>query len=168
MSKNYIPYWILFKYLWQKKQLIKITSEGLNLLTAVNFSSIAEMNGFYNKEIFFSEGFSGNVQYLFQALGSLGAHPRYKDLNIDISLIIISNKIIESLDTGNTDPFIIELEERLNRNNSAYRRMKFISENHLIWNIENRIKLTSDDVLEELIKKYKESRKQQVQQNLFE
>jgi hypothetical protein len=150
-----------------KKQLIKITSEGLNLLTVLNFSSIAEMNGFYNKEIFLSDEFSGDVRYLFQALGNLGAHPRSKDLDIDISTIIISNKIMELLDTNYISPFIIDLEEKLNQNNSAYRRMKIISENHLIWYIERRIKLTKDDILNSLIVKYKESKKQKNTQSLF-
>lgn len=74
---------------------------------------------------------------------------------------------MKSLDTDSIDPFITELEEKLNQKNSACRSMKFISENHLIWNIENRLKLTEDVILKELVTNYKESGKRQIQQNLF-
>jgi hypothetical protein len=78
---------------------------------------------------------------------------------------------IESLELNGTDPFITEPEERLNQNGSPYRRMKFLSENHLIWNIENRVEITDDGILKNLILKYKESIKQKNQLNfccLFE
>jgi hypothetical protein len=150
------------------KQFVKLTFDGLNLLTVMNFNSIAEMSGFYGKEIFLSEGFSGNVQYLFQALGNLGAHPQSGELNNDASVVVISNTIMESLNSNNISLFIGELEKKLNQNSSPYRRMKFISENHLIWNIENRMNLTGDDNLKELIMKYKKRKNQHLQQNLFE
>ena len=150
-----------------KKEFVKITPDGLNLLTVLNNSRIAEMNGFYGKEIFFTEGFYGDIQYLFQALGNVGAFARSSDLDIDISFIIISDKIIKKFFENKQDEFIIELENRLNQNNSPYRRMSFISESHLIWYFENRVKLTKDALLDDLIKKYKLSKKETIQQNLF-
>jgi hypothetical protein len=161
----------------REKKTLKITPEGLCLVTALSYGSIAEMSGLYNKEVFLSEGFSGDVQYLFQALGNLGAHPRSKDLNTDIHLIVISNKTMASVGSENVSPFITELEEKLNQNNSVYRRMKFLSEYQLIRYLKNRTSLTEDAILEELIKKYDESKKlekkkeqqqqQQQQQSLF-
>ncbi|NDV46187.1 hypothetical protein D0T49_03915 [Paludibacter sp. 221] len=146
-----------------KKEYIKITPEGLNLLTILNYGSIEEMNGFYGKEVFLTEGFSGNTDYLFQALGNLGAFARKKDLDKDISVIIIGNDIIDNFNNS----FIQDIEDKLNQNSSPYRRMKYISENHLIWYLENRIKNTNDDLLDDLIKKYKVSKKQIQQGNLF-
>ena len=151
-----------------KKETVKITPEGLNLVTILNYSSIAEMNGFYGKEVYFTEGFYGDTQFLFQSLGNIGAFARNKDLDIDISIIIISNRIIENPDTELYYEFITDLESKLNQNNSPYRRIKLLSENQLIWYIENRINNTQDELLENLIKKYKSSKTKSLQPNLFE
>lgn len=151
-----------------KKETVKITPEGLNLVTILNYSSIAEMNGFYGKEVYFTDGFYGDTQFLFQSLGNLGAFARNKDLDIDISIIIISNKIIENPNTDLYYEFITDLESKLNQNNSPYRRIKLLSENQLIWYIENRINNTNDELLENLIKKYKSLKTKSLQPNLFE
>jgi hypothetical protein len=151
-----------------KKETVKITPEGLNLVTILNYSSIAEMNGFYGKEVYFTDGFYGDTQFLFQSLGNLGAFARNKDLDIDISIIIISNKIIENPNTELYYEFITDLESKLNQNNSPYRRIKLLSENQLMWYIENRITNTKDELLENLIKKYKSSKTKSLQSNLFE
>lgn len=151
-----------------KKELIEITPEGLNLLTVLNYSYLPEMNGFYGKEVYFTAGFNGDTQYLFQALGNLGSFARNKDIESDIAIVIISNSIIDSSDKALFESFKLEFESKLNQNNSPYRKMKFISENHLIWYVENRVKITEDTQLDELIRKYKKSNKIIVQQNLFE
>jgi hypothetical protein len=150
-----------------KKETVKLTPEGLQLTTALHYSSIAEMNGFYGKEVFFTTGFKGNKSYLYQSLGNLGAYARDYDFDKDISLVIISNDIIENYNNGSSHPFIPELEKKLNQNSSPYRRMKFISEDQLIWYIENRIKQTNDEQLAELIKKYKDSKKEVRMDSLF-
>lgn len=150
-----------------KKEIIKITPDGLNLVTILNYSSIAEMNGFYGKEVFFTDGFSGDTQYLFQCLGNLGAYVRDKDLGIDISIIIIGNKIIENTESELYFDFVTDLELKFNQNNSPYRKVKLLSENQLTWYVENRIKNTNDDLLDELIKKYKKSKTKPSQTNLF-
>jgi len=143
-----------------KKETIKLTPEGLQLVTVLDYSSIGEMNGFYQKEVFFTDGFKGNKSLLYQALGNLGAFARDYDFDKEISLVIISTSIIENFINGSPHTFIDELEEKLNQNSSPYRRMKFITEEHLIWYIENRIKLTNDSQLGDLVQKYKDSRKE--------
>ena len=45
--------------------------------------------------------------------------------------------------------------------------MKLISEEELIWYLENRASTTEDDQLKQLILKYKNSKKQTVQPQLF-
>ena len=151
-----------------KKETVKITPEGLNLVTILNYSSIADMNGFYGKEVYFTDGFFGDTQFLFQCLGNLGAFARNKDLDIDISIIIISNKIIENPDAELYYEFINDLESKFNQNNSPYRRIKLLSENQLIWYFENRINTTKDELLENLIKKYKSSKTKSLQPKLFD
>ncbi|MDR1883720.1 MAG: hypothetical protein LBR26_13190 [Prevotella sp.] len=150
-----------------KKETVKLTPEGLQLVTVLDYGSIAEMNGFYQKEVFFTAGFEGEKSYLYQALGNLGAYARDYDFDKDISLVIIGNGILESYKNGNPQSFIPELEEKLNMNSSPYRRMKFISEDQLTWYLENRIKLTEDEQLAGLIKKYRESKKKCSSGNLF-
>ena len=150
-----------------KKELIKITPEGLSLVTVLNYSNIADGSGFYDKEIFLTSGFKGDTQYLFQSFGNVGAHPRSKDLGKDVSFIIISDKYIDLFESGTHVEFIADLENRLNQNNSPYRRMKFISEEQIVWYFEKRAKANKDKLLDDLIKKYKSSKKESFQQSLF-
>lgn len=119
-----------------------------------------ELNSLYQREVFFAGKFEGNKSLLFQAIGNYGAYARDADFQKDISLVIISNKVLKDFEEGIIDPFIPELENKLNQNNSPYRRMKFISEDHLVWYIENRINQTKDELTEDLLKKYKDSCKQ--------
>ena len=138
-----------------KKEIVQITPEGLKLLTVLNYSSIAEINGFYGKEVYFTEGFNSEILCLFQALGNVGAFARNKDLDSDINCIIVSNIIINNPDSELYISFVAELQDKLNQNNSPYRRIKIFSEDQLIWYIENRAKTTNDSQLSDLIKKYK-------------
>lgn len=150
-----------------KKEFIKITPEGLNLVTVLNYSSIADTSGFYNKEIFLTEGFKGDTQYLLQSFGNVGAYPRSKDLDKNVSYIIISNKWIDLFESGVQIEFITDLENRLNQNSSPYRKMKFLTEEQVIWYFEKRAKVNNDELLGNLIKKYKVRRKESFQQKLF-
>jgi hypothetical protein len=150
-----------------QKEYVKITPEGLNLLTVLHYSSIAEMNSFYNKEVFFSQAFEGDLQYLFQALGNLGAYARSNDLDKDIHYVIISNFIMKNTGLALHNDFCVDIENRLNQNSSPYRKMKYITENHLVLYLENRAKSTNDEMLFELIGKYKESKRLPKQQKLF-
>lgn len=150
-----------------KKQIVKLTPDGLNLVTVLNNSNIAEMNGFYGKEIFFTEGFNSEILCLFQALGNLGAFARNNDLNNEIQFVIVSNQIMNNPDLTIAISFRNDYQEKLNQNNSPFRRIKLISEDHLIWYVENRAKITEDKDLDGLIKRYKSANKIPVQQQLF-
>lgn len=147
-----------------KKEIITITPEGLNLLTVMNYANIAEMNGFYGKDVYFTGEFEGDTQYLFQALGNLGAYARDKNLDTDISFIIISNKIVDEGENTHFIEFRNDFANKLNQNNSPYKRVKLISEEQLIKYIENRAKITSDDLMKDLIQKYIKSKKMKVDQ----
>ncbi len=151
-----------------KKEYVKLTTEGLHLVTVLNYSTIAEMNGFYGKEIFFTEGFNSEVRCLFQALGNLGGFARQIELNNEISYLVISNYIMEQTDSLMSISFKKDYQEKLNQNSSPFRRIKIITEEQLIWYLENRSKNTSDDQMSELLKRYKSANKNPKQQNLFE
>jgi len=150
-----------------KKEIVQITLEGLKLLTVLNYSSIAEINGFYGKEVYFTDGFNSEILCLFQALGNVGAFARNKELEGDIHCIIVSNIIMNNPDSELYISFVSELQEKLNQNNSPFRRIKIFSEDQLIWYMENRAKITNDSQLSDLIKRYKSSIKQPTQQQLF-
>jgi hypothetical protein len=150
-----------------KKEYVKLTSEGLHLVTVLNYSTIAEMNGFYGKEAFFTDGFNPDIQCLFQALGNLGAFARKIDLNNEIGYIIVSNFIMDNPDSSMSQSFRKDYQEKLNQNSSPFRRIKIITEDHLIWYIENRAKITEDSDLNNLIKRYKSANKITKQQELF-
>lgn len=150
-----------------KKEYVKLTPDGLHLVTVLNYSTVAEMNGFYGKEVFFTDGFNSEIQCLFQALGNLGAFARQVDLNNEIEYIIVSNFIMENPDSIISQSFRKDYQEKLNQNSSPFRRIKIITEDHLIWYVENRAKLTDDSNLSELIKRYKSANKIPKQQELF-
>ena len=150
-----------------KKEIIKITQDGLKLITILNFSSMAEINGFYGKEIYFTDGFTSEILCLFQALGNVGAFARNKDFDSDINCIIVSNKIINNSESEMYKLFITDFESKLNQNNSPYRRIKLFSEDHLIWYMENRANISNDNNLLILINRYKSSIKLLKQQTLF-
>jgi hypothetical protein len=149
-----------------KKEIVKITPEGLNLLMAMNYDSIEGL-GFYGKELFFSDGFSGDKQYLFQAFGNIGAFVRDYDLDKDASYIILSNGIIKHYNDKGSHPFISDTEERINQSNSPYRKIKLLSEEHIVCYLENRSKVKNDKQLEDLIKKYKSSKNKKEEHSLF-
>jgi hypothetical protein len=149
-----------------KKEFVKITPEGLNLLMVMNYDCIEGL-GFYGKELFFSDGFSGDKQYLFQAFGNIGAFVRDYDLDKDVSYIILSNGIIEHYNDKGSHPFISDIEERINQNNSPYRKIKLLSEEQIVRYLKNRSKVKNDKLLENLIKKYKSSKKKKTEPSLF-
>ena len=110
---------------------------------------------------------NSEILCLFQALGNVGAFARNKELESDINCIIVSNIIINNPDSELYFSFVNEFQEKLNQNNSPYRRIKIYSEDQLIWYIENRAKTTNDSQLSDLIKRYKGSLKLHTQQQLF-
>lgn len=150
-----------------KKEYVKVTPDGLHLLTVLNYSMIAEMNGFYGKEVFFSEGFNPEILCLFQALGNLGAFARKSELDNEIDYIIVSNQIIENTNSLMSVSFRKDYQDKLNQNSSPFRRIKIITEDQLIWYIENRSKITNDKEINDLIKRYKSSNNIVKQQELF-
>ncbi|MDR1653390.1 MAG: hypothetical protein LBS01_07070 [Prevotellaceae bacterium] len=156
------------KKIAEAKETIKITYDGLRMMMIMNYSSVSYNGGLYGKEVFFSEGFSGDVSYLFQALGNIGATARDTDLDVDISYIVISNKLLEDFRKKDlqTD-FFTDLSQRLNTASSSYRRMKFLSENHLFLHLVNHGNRNNDPELKLLLNKYKESRKDPAQRDLF-
>jgi hypothetical protein len=150
-----------------KKEYVRLTPDGLHLVSVLNYSTIAEMNGFYGKEVFFTDGFNTEIQCLFQALGNLGSFARQIDLNNEIGYIVVSNFIMGNPDSLMSQTFLKDYQEKLNQNSSPFRRIKIIREDHLIWYIENRAKITEDNDLTELIKHYKSANKFPKQQELF-
>lgn len=150
-----------------KKEYVKLTPDGLHLVTVLNYSTIAEMNGFYGKEVFFTDGFNSEIQCLFQALGNLGAFARKIDLNNEIGYVVVSNFIMEDPDSIMSQSFRKDYQDKLNQNSSPFRRIKIITEDQLIWYIENRAKITDDRDTSELIKRYKSANKTPKQQELF-
>lgn len=147
------------------KEYVKITPEGLNLLTVLDYSRLS--NSFYGSNVFFTNGFSGDPQYLLQSLGNIGAFARERDFDKDVSIIIIANSIMENPDSELSKNFVSDLGDKLNQNNSPYRKLKLITENHLIWYLENRVKTNNDELIDDLLKKYKDSKNKPRQQSLF-
>lgn len=146
------------------KEEIKITPEGIKFLTVMCYSEY--IDGFYGKEIYFTDGFTGNLQYLYQALGNMGAYPRNKEIDKDVNYVIIGNRVLVDSENSLYENFANEFEGLLNQNNSPYRKLYFLTEDQLILKIENRANNVNDNDLKVMIKKYKESTKNN-QSSLF-
>lgn len=175
-----------------KREFVKVTPDGLYLLTVMNYSSLSGIGGLYETEVYFTKGFEGNISYLFQALGNVGSFAQDRNVEKETSFVIIGNKIIENPEGVLFKEFVEEFESKLNQANSPHRRLHFITENHLIWYLEKRVMLSKnsreekgrelvdeyseefekihvkDDLLDELIQKYKASKKEVRQQDLFD
>lgn len=146
-----------------KKESIKITKEGLSFLCIMCYNGYSD--SLYGKEVYFAGEYDGDIRQLFQALGNMGAYARRKDIDKDIHYVIVANKILEDSDETHFKTFTKEFEPLLNSNNSPYRKVFFLTEDQLIWKIETRASLTSDEDLSMMIKKYKDTRR--VVQNEF-
>lgn len=135
---------------------IKITPEGLNLMISV--SNAGYSDGFYNKEVYFTDGFKGDTQYLFQALGNIGAYARRKDIDADVTVVIVSNEIIQVPESDAYKDFVNQFENLFNQKNTPYLRLKFMSEEDLLNYLSNRAANFNDEDLKEFVRKYKATR----------
>ena len=145
---------------------IKITPEGLNLMTAVSYAGYA--GGFYGKEVYFTDGFAGDTQFLFQALGNMGAYARRSNLDKEVQIVVISDKIMTEPFTSAYSDFATQFEELFNQKNSPYLRLTFMTEENLLTYILNRATNSDDNDLKEFVKKYKESKPRKVKSKKIE
>lgn len=137
-------------------QKIKITPEGLNLM--ISISNAGYTDGFYGKEVYFTDGFTGDTQYLFQALGNMGAYARRNNLDNEVSIVIVANKILTEPYEEVYNAFVEQFTDLFNQKNTPFLRLIFLSEENLISFIMNRANNLNDDALKEFIKKYKASK----------
>lgn len=152
----------------QRKDYLKITHEGLKLLLASGYASINEMNGFYGKEVFFSDGFDEERKFiLYQCIGNIGAYSNHKNLEQDIDYIVLANPLIANPDSELYLNFVMDLEQRYNQANSPFIRMKLLAESDLINYLANRVKRINDNQLSDLLSKYKEQAKKTFSRSLF-
>lgn len=138
------------------KDEIKITPEGLKLMVTISNGGYSD--GFYGKELVFTKGFEGDLQYLFQALGNIGACARLGEIEKEISILVVANKLLEEPNSDLYNDFAEELSILLNQSNSPYLRLIFMTEENLIDRIQKRATNFKDEALKDFLKKYKASR----------
>ena len=148
---------------------------------------------YYGREIFIAPGLAGDKNVFMQLLGNLGAYAREKDFDKDISLVVIPDKMMKRYKDGDKDEFIQMLEDRINASNTPYRKLKFITEelaldvmktrasshyrqnqkdlndksNSSEMNKEIEEAIEEDNLMLDMIKRYKQSAKEPIQQRLF-
>lgn len=135
---------------------IKVTPEGLILMVSV--SNAGYSDGFYGKEVYLTDGFTGDTQYLFQALGNIGAYTRSNNLDSDVSIVVISEQILSDPYSQLYFDFAKQFEVLFNQKNTPYLRLIFMSEDDLINRIQKRGENSNDDDLNEFVRKYKASK----------
>lgn len=152
-----------------KKENIKITFDS------IWFKIFMDSNEtyFYGKEIFIAPGLSGDKFKFFQLIGNVGGYSRDNDFDKDIDVVVIPDKLLERLRNNDKDPFLQNLEDLINSNNTPYRKLIFITEELTLNYLTDRAKgiLNSnssvDHILLNQIKLYKSSAKEVKQQSLF-
>ena len=108
---------------------------------------------FYGKEIFISSGLAGNQTVFMQLLGNIGGYARTTDFSKDIDVVIISDKMLDDFKNGIKDEFIQMLEDKINGNNTPFRKLKFTTEDLLLEALKTRangrIKTNTKDLKDE-------------------
>lgn len=171
------------------KTVVNLTYEALEFKI---FMDSLDIN-FYGKEIFISTGLAGKKDIFMQMLGNVGGYARMVDFDKDITVVIISDNMMQRFKEGDKDVFIQMIEDKINANNTPYRKLKFTTEERVLDYMDTRAKgrisqnrkdlkdktntedlnerinasITRDEVMLDMIKRYKESMKIPQQQDLF-
>lgn len=171
------------------KTVVNLTYEALEFKI---FMDSLDIN-FYGKEIFISTGLAGKKDIFMQMLGNVGGYARMVDFDKDITVVIISDNMMQRFKEGDKDVFIQMIEDKINANNTPYRKLKFTTEERVLDYMDSRAKgrisqnkkdlkdktntedlnerinasITRDEVMLDMIKRYKESTKIPQQQDLF-
>lgn len=148
---------------------------------------------FYGKEIFVSPGIAGREDIFNQLIGNVGGYPRETDFNKEVDVVLISDKLLAKFKEGYKDQFFVDIENKINEPSTAYRKLKFTTEELFLDFIKTRADghirqnkkdlkskdnsaelnkailddISKDEVMLGMIKKYKDSTKEPKQQNLF-
>ncbi|MGL5894752.1 MAG: hypothetical protein ACRCZM_09090 [Bacteroidales bacterium] len=172
-----------------KKDSVNLTYDALWFKI---FMDSGDMS-FYGKEAFITKGLSGREDTFLQLLGNLGCYARLSSFEKDITILIISDSMMVQYLNGYKDPFIQEVEDKINGSNTPYRKLKFITEAGVLEhmrirangrttqnkkdlkdeNISDSLRerinqsIEKDQLLLDMIKRYKESSKEPIQQRLF-
>lgn len=175
-----------------KKENVNLTYDALWFKIFMDSLDIK----FYGKEIFISSGLAGNQGVFMQLIGNIGGYARMVDFEKDIEVVVISDKMLSDFKSGIKDEFIQLVEDRINESNTAFRKLKFTTENLLLETLKTRangrIKTNTKDLKDEkntlelnalitqaierdelmlsMIKRYRDSAKENItynQDNLF-
>lgn len=142
-----------------KKEYVQLIPESLQLATIIHYNNLSAFNSFSGKEVFITEGFEGDAQYLKIILGYMGAYVETDDLDKNITVIIIGNNLLNDFNRGENINFFRILEDKLNQDSSPFRRCQIISEDHFIWYLEKRNKTNPTEQIMEYLQEYKRSKR---------
>lgn len=171
------------------KTMINLTYEALEFKI---FMDSLDIN-FYGKEIFISTGLAGTKDIFMQMLGNVGGYARMVDFDKDITIVIISDEMMNRFKEGDKDQFIQMIEDKINANNTPYRKLKFTTEERVLDYMDTRARgrisqnkkdlkdktnaadlnerinasIDRDELMLDMVKRYKESTKIPQQQDLF-
>lgn len=171
------------------RTVVNLTYEALEFKI---FMDSLDIN-FYGKEIFISIGLAGKKDIFMQMLGNVGGYARMVDFDKDITVVVISDNMMQRFKEGDKDVFIQMIEDKINASNTPYRKLKFTTEERVLDYMDTRAKgrisqnkkdlkdktntedlnerinasITRDEVMLDMIKRYKESTKIPQQQDLF-
>lgn len=111
-----------------KKDKVNITYEALWFKIFMDSNE----QSMYEKEVFVTQGLSGNNDLFMQMIGNVGGYARQSDFDKDIDVVIFSDKMMSDFKGGYKDPFIQSLEDAINANNTPLRKLRFTTEELLL------------------------------------
>jgi len=103
---------------------VNITYDALWLKSYVDSENIYV----YDKDVFVAHGLFGRKDVFMQMIGNIGGRARSENFDKDISLVIISDDIMNRFRNGDKDAFVVDLESRINMSNTPYRKLTFTTE----------------------------------------
>lgn len=134
------------------QQHITINYETINKFS-VEFTNLAKSNPFYNKDVFFTEGFGDKRFIEYQIVGNLGGHPNDYEFNVQTDFYIIADSLINDLRQSKKSTQLKHLEEKLNDKGKKYQHLWIISESAFLKHVHKRCIEIGDKVTLALINK---------------
>lgn len=172
-----------------KKENVNLTYDALWFKTFMDSGELT----FYNREIFISPGMAGRLDIFMQLLGNVGGYARTTNFDKDIDVVVVSDYLMNQFRIGIKDEFFQMLEDLINASATPYRKLKFTTEAMVLDSLNTRANgqlrqnkkdlkdkdttstmkeainqgIDRDELMLDMIRKYKESAKEPQQQNLF-
>lgn len=117
------------------------------------FLSTSNLNPFYNKNIYLSQGLRTIKYTEFQILGNLGGWANDYEFNTQTDFYVIADSIIHDLKNGKKDNQLSLLEMKINDKGKKYENLKIIHETAFLIQVKKLCDTLGDNATLNLLKR---------------